>query len=62
MHFKKEKIVTWNGIKKLVYGGPKSARNILTNISPNPAQTQADPKSPARLTTLTHTCIGILNW
>jgi len=33
---RQKNIVTSNGIKKLVYAGPKSARNILTNLSPNP--------------------------
>ena len=35
---RKKKILTSNVIKKLVYAGPKSARNILINLSPNPAR------------------------
>jgi len=46
--------------KKVLYAGPKSARNILTNLSRNPArarsETRSDPKSPARLTILIQMC------
>jgi len=39
--------------KKVLYAGPKWDRNILTNLSPNPARPEKpDPKSPARITTL----------
>jgi len=52
MYFKKENNRCFEWYKKLVYAAPKSTRNILTNLSPNPARTWSDPKSPARLTTL----------
>jgi len=42
-----KKVVT---LKKVLYAGPKLARNILTNVRPSPAQ--PEPKSPARLITL----------
>jgi len=45
MYFKKGKNRYFECYKKLVYAGPKSARNILTNLSPNPA------RNPPRLTT-----------
>ena len=35
MYFKKEKNRYFEWYKQLVYAGPKSARNILTNSSPN---------------------------
>jgi len=38
MHFKKEKNRCFEWYTKLVYAGAKSARNILTNLSPNPAR------------------------
>jgi len=39
---------------QVLYPGPKSARNILTNLSPNPTQAQPNtwPDPKARLTTL----------
>jgi len=40
MHFKKEKNRYFEWYKKLVYAGAKSARNILTNLSPNPARSE----------------------
>jgi len=33
-------------VKKLVYAGPKSARNMLTNLSPIPARNPAQPVQP----------------
>jgi len=44
---RKKKIVTLNVIKKVLYAGPKSTRNILAKLSPNPAQNPARPGKPA---------------
>jgi len=38
MHFKTEKDRYFEWYKKLAYAGPKSSRNIFTNLSPNPAR------------------------
>jgi len=35
---RKQKILTPNAIKKVLYAGPKSARKILANLSPNPTR------------------------
>jgi len=44
LYFKKEKNRFFEWYKKLVYAGPKSARNILTNLSPNPDRNRARPE------------------
>jgi len=38
MYFKKEKNRYFEWYKILLYAGPKWARNILTNLRPNPAR------------------------
>jgi len=51
MYFNKEKNRYFEWYKKLLcihYARPKSARNILTNLSPNPAR----PENPVPTTTL----------
>jgi len=51
MYVAKEKNRCSECKKKVLYAGPKSARNILTDLSPNPArartETSPDLKSPA---------------
>ena len=40
IYIKKENILTPNATKYVLYAGPKSHRNILTNLSPSPARSE----------------------
>jgi len=59
MYVAKEKNRCSECKKKVLYAGPKSARNILTDLSPNPArartETSPDLKSPAYNSTQLYT-------